>query len=82
MAQLRRVPTPPKKASKIQILSNADQEIISNLQEKLAEQKIDISNRTSSIQELRGKMELISNRMKGFLLYFLFFFYNSWLLFR
>ena len=70
MAQLRRVPTPQRKGSKIQILSNADQQIISDLQERLAEQKADITNRTTSIQELRGKMELISSRLKGIFLFF------------
>ena len=71
MAQLRRLPTPPRKNSKIQILSNADQQIISDLQERLAERKVDITNRTNSIQELRGKMELISSRMKGMLIFIL-----------
>ena len=65
MTHLRRQPTPPRQSSKIQILSNADQQIISDLQERLAEQKADITSRTNSLQELRGKMELISNRMKG-----------------
>lgn len=70
---MRRQPTPPKSSAKIQILSNADQQIISNLQEKLAEQKVDITNRTNSLQELRGKMELISSRMKGFIAFLHYF---------
>ncbi|KAH7816752.1 uncharacterized protein MONOS_8939 [Monocercomonoides exilis] len=65
MSLPRRSATPPFQSTKKQILSQKDQQIIASLQDKLAEQQADIQSRSSSIQDLRKNMELLSSKFRG-----------------